>query len=139
MGGLYSYLQGTAKYQKWKVEENVIKSKDYKRLEVSNFRTKKARELRDSKLEKGMVNFLLQSFRYRGKAHYRDSVFLSYGDDRTEELKQFNKDLEIVAKSFLKMASKYVSMRVKEKDWKLFLSDLDGNLCFDFDTSFLKV
>jgi len=138
-GAIISYLNGTAGYKKWQIEEEIKKSKEFKKLEVDNFRKKIARELRDKKLEKGIVNFLVQAFRYRGKAHYRDSVFLSYGDDRTDDLKQFNKDLEIVAKAFLKMASRYVQMRVKEKDWDIFLSDLDSNLQFDFDTAFLNI
>lgn len=137
-GAIISYLNGTAKYKKWQSEEEIKKSKEFKQLKVDNFRTKKARELRDEKLSKGIVNFLVQAFRYRGKAHYRDSVFLSYGDNREVELKQFNKDLEIVAKAFLKMASKYVQLRVKKNDWNKFLEDLDNNLRFDFDTSFLK-
>ena len=138
-GAIISYLNGTAGYKKWQIEEEVKKSKEFKNLEVENFRKKVARELRDKKLEKGIVNFLVQAFRYRGKAHYRDSVFLSYGDDRADDLKQFNKDLEIVAKAFLKMASRYVRMRVKEKDWDIFLSDLDNNLRFNFDTAFLNI
>jgi len=138
-GAIISYLNGTAGYKKWQIEEEIKKSKEFKKLKVDNFRKKIARELRDKKLEKGIVNFLVQAFRYRGKAHYRDSVFLSYGDDRTDDLKQFNKDLEIVAKAFLKMASRYIQMRVKEKDWDIFLSDLDSNLQFDFDTAFLNV
>jgi len=85
-GCLYSYLQGTASYKKWQTEEELQKSKEFKELGVSDFRKKVARELRDKRLEKGNVNFLVQAFRYRGKAHYRDSVFLSYGDSRSEEL-----------------------------------------------------
>lgn len=138
-GAILSYLQGTAKYKKEQGEEEIKKSKEFKELGVTDFRKKLARELRDKKLEKGMVNFLVQAFRYRGKAHYRDSVFLSYGDDRNEELKQFVHDLETVATAFLKMTSKYVQARVKEKDWNIFISDLDTHLRFKFDTNILKV
>ena len=139
MGAIYSYLQGTAGYKKWETEENLKKSKEFKKLEVDSFRTKVARELRDEKLQRGMVNFLIQSFRFRGKAHYRDSVFLSYGDDRSEELKQFIFDLDTVATAFLKMASTYAKARVHEGDWNDFVSDLEDNLRFDFDTSLLKI
>jgi len=138
-GAIFSYLQGTAGYKKWETEENIKASREFKELGVDNFRTKVARELRDTKLQGGMVNFLVQSFRYRGKANYRDSVFLSYGDDRSEELKQFILDLDIVATSFLKMASAYAKARVHERDWNNFVSDLDDNLRFDFDTSILKI
>jgi len=138
-GALFSYLQGTAGYKKWETEENIKGSKEFKELGVDNFRKKIAQELRDKKLEKGIVNFLVQAFRYRGKANYRDSVFLSYGDDRSEELKQFVLDLDTVATAFLKMASTYAKARVYKADWDNFVEDLESNLRFDFDTSILKI
>jgi len=138
-GAIFSYLQGTAGYKKWETEENIKASREFKELGVDNFRTKVARELRDSKLEKGIVNFLVQAFRYRGKANYRDSVFLSYGDDRSEELKQFVLDLDTVATAFLKMASTYAKARVHKADWDSFVADLETNLRFEFDTSILKI
>ena len=139
MGCIYSYLKGTADYKKWQVEEELKKSKEFKILNVDNFRSNVAIEIRDKKLEKGMVNFLVQAFRYRGKAHYRDSVFLSYGNDNTEILSQFNKDLELVATSYLKMASCYCAKRVESDDWESFISDLEENLLFEFDVDILKV
>jgi hypothetical protein len=138
-GALFSYLQGTASYKKWETEENIKGSKEFKELGVNNFRKKVAQELRDKKLEKGIVNFLVQAFRYRGKANYRDSVFLSYGDDRSEELKQFILDLDTVATAFLKMASTYAKARVHKADWDEFVADLESNLRFEFDTSILKI
>ena len=137
-GCIYSYLQGTAGYRKWQIEEDLKKSKEFKKLYVTNFRTKAARELRDTKLEKGFVNFLTQAFRYRGKAHYRDSVFFSYGADNSNQVEQFLKDLEVVGMSFLKMASFYCSQRVKKKSWKSYIEDLQENLRFEFDMSILE-
>jgi len=139
LGAIYSYLQGTASYKKWETEENIKRSKEFKKLKVDNFRTKVAREFRDEKLEKGIVNFLVQAFRYRGKANYRDSVFLSYGDDRSDELKQFILDLDIVATAFLKMASTYAKARVHKADWNSFVADLETNLRFEFNTDILKI
>ena len=138
-GALFSYLQGTASYKKWETEENIKGSREFENLGVSDFRTKVARELRDIKLEKGIVNFLVQAFRYRGKANYRDSVFLSYGNDRSEELKQFILDLDTVATAFMKMASTYAKARVHKSDWDNFVSDLETNLRFEFDTNILKI
>jgi len=137
-GSIYSYLQGTAGYKKWQAEEELFKSKEFKKLGVENFRTKLARELRDAKLEKGFVNFLTQAFRYRGKAHYRDSVFFSYGADNSEQVEQFLKDLEVVGVSFLKMASFYCSQRVKKSSWESYVEDLQENLRFEFDMSILE-
>ena len=138
-GALFSYLQGTASYKKWETEENIKGSREFKNLGVSDFRTKVARELRDIKLEKGIVNFLVQAFRYRGKANYRDSVFLSYGNDRSEELKQFILDLDTVATAFMKMASTYAKARVHKSNWDSFVADLETNLRFEFDTKILKI
>lgn len=138
-GALFSYLQGTASYKKWETEENIKGSREFKALGVDNFRTKVARGLRDGKLEKGIVNFLVQAFRFRGKANYRDSVFLSYGDDKSDELKQFVLDLDTVATAFLKMASTYSKARVHKSDWDDFVADLETNLRFEFDTNILKI
>lgn len=137
-GCIYSYCQGTAGYKKWQAEEELLKSKEFKKLGVENFRTKAARELRDAKLEKGFVNFLTQAFRYRGKAHYRDSVFFSYGTDNAEQVEQFLKDLEVVGMSFLKIASFYCSQRVKKMSWESYVEDLQENLRFEFDISILE-
>ncbi len=138
-GTLFSYLKGTADYKKWKIEQKIKKSKEFKKLKVDNFRKKVAQELRDKELEKGFINFLVQAFRYRGKANYRDSVFLSYGDDRSEELNQFISDLDTVATAFFKMASTYAKARVHKADWNNFVEDLENNLRFNFDTSILKI
>ena len=78
-------------------------------------------------------------YRYRGKANYRDSVFLSYGNDRSEELKQFILDLDTVATAFMKMASTYAKARVHKSDWDSFVADLETNLRFEFDTKILKI
>lgn len=52
MGCIYSYLSGTADYRKWQLEES-FKKQIFKQLDVENFRTKAARELRDEKLKSG--------------------------------------------------------------------------------------
>lgn len=132
-GCVISYLSGTADYKKWEAEEQIKKSKEFKSLGVTNFRTRAARELRDNRLKNGLVNFLIQAFRYRGKAHYRDSVFLSYGIRKEDTLKQFLTDLETVATSFVKMASFYCKKRVNENDWKSFIEDLEENVLFEFN------
>ncbi|MBU0558198.1 MAG: hypothetical protein KKG93_01210, partial [Bacteroidetes bacterium] len=88
-GCLYSYLNGTAEYQKDIIEEKVKSSKEFRDLGVDNFRTKAARALRDSSLSSHKINFLTQAFRYRGKANYRDSIYLSYGENNSATISQF--------------------------------------------------
>ncbi|MED7788126.1 hypothetical protein [Francisella sp. 19X1-34] len=126
-GVIVSYLKGTANYLKDKTEDNIKQDKNFKKLGVSDFRTKKTREFRDSRLEKKHVNFLNQAFRFRGKANYRDSLFLSYGDDNTTKLITFIEDLFTISKSFLKVSAYYSSRKVEKGSWKLFIDDLEEN------------
>jgi len=126
-GAIVSYLKGTHKYKKWESEERIKTSREFKALNVDNFRKKVARELRDRTLDKGQVNFLIQAFRYRGKANYRDSIFLSYGDNHEDTIEQFVEDLNDVAFGFLRAASRYCSARVERGTWALFVSDIEDN------------
>jgi hypothetical protein len=134
-GAIYTYLSGTAEYEKEKVEEHVKSSTEFRRLGVDNFRRKDARALRDLKLEKGIVNFLIQSFRYRGKANYRDSIYLSYGETRTETVTTFIEHLRCVATAYLRMTCHYVSKRVEKGSWLCFSEDLNNNLKIDIACS----
>lgn len=137
-GACISYLSGTAEYKKWEVEERIKTSKEFKLLNVDNFRTKAARELRDNELKKGQVNFLFQAFRYRGKANYRDSIFLSYGNNYEEKIAQFTQDLHVVTKAFIRMAAIYCQKRVAKGDWDSFTKDLEENTRLSLCVSTLK-
>jgi hypothetical protein len=130
-GAVCAYLSRTADYEKWKIEEEVRDSREFKDLKTNSFRTEAARQLRDSRLRKGHVNFLVQAFRYRGKANYRDSIYLSYGANREPAIRQFLTDLVSVGSAFLRMASCYVNRRVDASCWQHFLSDLNDNCLFD--------
>lgn len=126
-GGLVSYLNGTAEFERWKIEERVRRSNEFRALGVNNFRSRAARDLRDAWLSQGQVNFLVQAYRYRGKANYRDSLFLSYGEDRTPQIEQFLVDLTEVASTFLHMASAYCAKRVEPGTWDEFVNDVEAN------------
>jgi len=128
LGAVISYLSGTGDYEKSRIEEKVKSGKDFTALKVANFRTKQARELRDGQLARNSVNYLVQAFRFRGKANYRDSMFLSYGDDNSEKIAIFIKDLETVSRAFLRMAAHYLSRRVEKEAWFEFAKDLEANL-----------
>lgn len=138
-GGLYAYLRGTAGYEKTLIEEKVKDDADFIKLGVNNFRTKQAREFRDAVLSGGFVNFLIETFRYRGKANYRDSIYLSYGDDRTGAINQFTENLEIVATAHLQMVIHYVARRIEMATWDIFVNDMENNLRITFDTTLLKI
>jgi hypothetical protein len=68
-GAACSYLKGTAEYQQWRLEEQVRASSAFRQGGFDNFRSNAAKALRDAKLVPAHVNFLVQAFRYRGKAN----------------------------------------------------------------------
>lgn len=129
-GAIVSYLKGTAEYVRWQVEEEVRGSREFRALGVDNFRTKAAREIRDKALSNEKVNFLIQAFRYRGKANYRDSIYLSYGADNSDTVTEFVSDLSVVAAKFVTMACHYVARRAEKGTWQSFVDDLDANSRF---------
>lgn len=129
-GALYSYLKGTAEYEQWRVEERVKDSREFKQGGFNSFRSKAAKALRDAKLNPAHVNYLVQAFRYRGKANYRDAIYLSYGRDDTEKLRQFVSDLATVADAFSLMAAHYAARRVVRNDWAEFITDLEEHAKF---------
>jgi hypothetical protein len=127
LGAVIAYLSGTTDHEAEKIENRVRSSSEFKKLGVANFRTKEAKELRDKSLQKGYVNFLTTSFRYRGKANYRDSVFLSYGAKYTPRVEQLTNDLVAVAEKYLRMAVHYLALRVEKGTWNDFTNDLEKN------------
>lgn len=137
-GALVSYLSGTREYERGRVEEKLRGEKEFKELGVADFRKKQARELRDRRLDKASVNYLTQAFRFRGKANYRDSVFLSYGDDNTEKMVAFVNDLQIVSFALQRMAAAYLSRRVETGTWDLFVADLKENSRLILDPGYLN-
>lgn len=80
---------------------------EYRKGSFNSFRTNSAKALRDAKLSPAKDNYLIQAFRYRGKANYRDAIYLSYGNDKAEQLSQFLSDLRIVSRAYTLMAAHY--------------------------------
>lgn len=138
-GAVVSYLKGTCNYEKWRVEGRIKTSREFKVLKTDSFRTEKAKALRDEQLAKNGANYLIQAFRYRGKANYRDSIFLSYGSDNSEKIKIFVRDLEKVSRAFQRMAACYLSRRVEKGTWSEFIADLDENSRLSIEARYLEV
>lgn len=137
-GGLCSSLKGTHGYELWKVEIQIKETGHFKSLGVTNFRTKLAKEYRDEILSEGSVNFLVQANRFRGKSNYRDSIFLTYGENNTESINTFISDLLNVSTVFLKCASTYCSKRVEQGTWDCFVDDVEENTCLSEDLDVIK-
>lgn len=130
-GALCSYLKGTAEYEQWRLEEQVKNSSEYRRGGFNSFRTNAAKALRDAKLSPAKVNYLVQAFRYRGKANYRDSIYLSYGSDQSDRLNQFIEDLCIVSGAYTLMAAHYLARRIVSSDWEAYVEDIGNHAQFD--------
>src|SRR5690554_3989927 len=123
-GAIVSCLNGTAEYEQWRLEEHVKASAAYRNAGHTSFRSNAAKELRDAKLRPAQINYLVQAFRYRGKANYRDAIYLSYGWDNTERLRQFISDLGAVSCNFSLMAAHYIARRVVRADWEAYAVDI---------------
>lgn len=131
LGASCAYLSGSAAWWKWKAEEALKQSREFKALNVTNFRTKAARDMRDSRLRGKSVSFLHQAFRYRGKANYREALFLGYGAYAETLLAEYIDDLAAVLRGFTSMAGAFASKRLGITLWDEFVNDLEQNRTFE--------
>lgn len=124
-GCIAEYLAGTANWEQWNIRERVRNSREFRELGTDNFRSGAARALRDSAYSKRSISFLHQASRYRGKANYRDAIYLGYGKSVPKLLENFIVDLRAVLTAFSVMAAGYCSARVGAEIWSAFLADLE--------------
>jgi len=122
-GACMSYLKGSAKWRSEFIEQELLR-REMKKLGLLNFRTKQARELRDERLAGRSFGFLHQSFRYRGKANYREALFISYGSNIESQLANFYIDLNKVLTAFISMAGAFCSRRIGKDAWNDYILDL---------------
>jgi hypothetical protein len=125
-GACISYLSGTREYREWEVCESL--QRELQQRGLSNFRTAEARRLRDDRLRGKALGFLHQAFRYRGKANYRDALFLTYGGQVGTTLNGFIEDMEIVLNAFIVMAGAFCARRIRHSLWQPFHADLSSKL-----------
>lgn len=126
-GACMSYLKGSAAWRAEYIEED-LKRRELKKLGFENFRTKEAREIRDDRLRGKAFGFVHQAFRYRGKANYREALFISYGDHIEAMLGNYYMDLFVVLKGFLCMAGSFCGRRVGKEPWNSYLDDVTANV-----------
>lgn len=122
-GMILQYLSGTAQYEVDKTKEAILKDKKFK---FTNFRTKEAREQRDRQLQ-NEINFMHCAFRYRGKANYRDAIFMTYGQRDLSTETTFIDDLATTARFAFITALAYAEYQVGKKKVRSFLDDLRTN------------
>ena len=124
-GCVAEYLSGTAKWEQGNIQERVKEQREFKALKKSDFRSNAAKSLRDAALAKRGVAFLHEASRYRGKANYRDAIYLAYGRTVPSQLTDFIPDLTTVLKAFSCMAAAYSSKRMGREIWDAFVDDLE--------------
>lgn len=125
-----AYLSGNANYWRWRSEQDVRDSKEFKSAGFSDFRKRDAQVLRDKRLAGRSIGFLHQAFRYRGKANYREALFLGYGPTIETTLKDYPNDLALVLEGFIAMAGAFCSRRLGPKLWTDFVSDVESKRAF---------
>jgi hypothetical protein len=118
---LLTYLKGTAAWEVDKKKEELKKRDKFK-----DFRGKEARGKRNQQLQKNLpeINFLHCASRYRGKANYRDSIFLTYGQDDSRISLDFLEALETTARFAFLCGLAYSERRIGKFYTKDFLVDV---------------
>ena len=106
-------------------------------MDVANFRTKAARELRDDRLRKQSISFLHQAIRFRGKANYREALYLAHGTSVESIICDFVPDMAIILEAFLAMAGAFAFKCLGNDLMDGFLQDLDRYRSFSVDPKFV--
>jgi hypothetical protein len=104
----------------------VKESPEFLALGVDNFMTKAARELRDARLTgRPPVAFVHQAIRFRGKANYREALYLAHGATVNGEVRTFTQDMGDVLEAFLGMSAAFCSQRLDADLSREFLEDIE--------------
>ena len=113
------YLCGLLKYKREDIEKSLKKNH-----KLNNFRTNKAKAILEEKLTKTKpFGFLNMAFRYRGKANYRDALFLTYYPDGLPRQKELLLNLIKTSEAFMKMTSYYLYYKLPKGCWHSLLND----------------
>lgn len=125
-GACMSYLKGSANWRREYIEDE-LRDRELAKAGLKDFRTKVAKEIRDKRLDGKCFGFVHQAFRYRGKANYREALFISYGQHIEALLHNYPRDLVTVLNGFLCLAGTFSSIRIGKPLWNDFLVDLENN------------
>lgn len=136
-GMILEYLSGNAKYYTWLTKDRILKKASY-----TDFRSKIAKEERNKQLPK-TIAFMHCAFRYRGKANYRDGIYLTYGKSSADETKAFLDDMKVISQFAFIAALALAHRSPLNTEVANFLADIDRNLkgidCMTDDECFWRV
>ncbi len=121
-GMLLQYLSGTAD---WYTERTKAKLRE--RRKILKFNTANARRERDRALDK-TIGFMHAAFRYRGKANYRDHIYLTYSRRELSTANVYIEDLAITARFIVLVALAFAEWHIGRNATSKFIKDLHSNL-----------
>jgi hypothetical protein len=127
-GNLLAYLVRTAKREADPVKERLLRDLQKHDPGLKNFQTRLARGARDQKLKNIVANFMSCAYRYRGKANYRDAIYLAYGSKPLGGRDELAAALATSAQFAYLCALAFVRRRVNASDAKSFVDDVARNL-----------
>lgn len=130
LGACLTYLAGTADWRKWCIEKEIKSGDELQSLNLTDFRKKEAKVIRDKYLARETICFLLQAYRYQGKANYREFYFLGYGGSTEKKLSGYVDDLVQVLQAYLCMSGAYCAARLGRDLWKSFIEDVEASRSF---------
>ncbi len=120
---LIGYLSGTIDR-----EAGIIKERLKSKHKLDSFRTKAAKQVRDDAFKQLEANFMSCAFRYRGKANYRDAIYISYGARELVERNELVGSLTNSARFAFLNALAFITYRVGPETTKKFILDVTTNL-----------
>jgi hypothetical protein len=120
---LLGYLSGTRQREVDKVKERLRKAH-----RLQDFRAKNAREIRDKALRSQVYNFMHCAFRYRGKANYRDAIYIAYGSRDLPHSDDFLRALAVSSKFAFVCALAFLTHRLGAARPREFVADVAANL-----------
>ncbi len=116
---LVGYLKGTATRELELIKSD-IKSRN---KTITDFFSGRAKSARDNRMQGTEFNVMHCAFRYRGKANYRDSLYLSYGSIPIHEQDEFVQALATTARFSFLMGVALARLKAGEADTRSFLSE----------------
>jgi hypothetical protein len=121
-GMLLQYLSGTADWYLDRTKERLKRSH-----KIANFHKKEAKALRDKAVEQS-IGFLHSAFRIRGKANYRDAMFLTYGARELNASPEFVSSLATTARFATLAALALAERQIGSEAIQSFVRDLGSNI-----------
>lgn len=124
---LLSYLNGTCRYYV-ENKKDELKSELQRRHGLADYRTKVAREFLYRNLQEE-IGFLHCAYRFRGKANYRDSIFMCYGHHNAVRFDgQYINNLCIIARFLTIVSLQYCRRKLGKRMLEMFITDIESEL-----------